>query len=117
MLMANWRENVFDCYMVFAIWSIPLIGLLTWFHSVNMDALANDLEKAYRDSAKSPQAVVLDPNPKYDYRCEETVRVLSERGYTVSINGFFLQPESIEAKGICKVNPKVLRYWKVEGEG
>lgn len=110
-----WRENVLDCYLVVAIWSLPVIGLLTFFHSATMNALANDLEKSYHDGTNSPQVVALDP--KYDYRCTETVKILSERGYTVSINGFVLQPGSLEADGVCRVNLKVLRYWKADGSG
>lgn len=109
--MRNLGEKIFHFIIAFAIGIIPVIFLLSW---INMNALANGLEKAYRDSANSPQVIALDP--KFDYRCTDTVNILAERGYVVSINGFVLQPESIETDGICQVNPKALRYWKDGGE-
>lgn len=108
--MRNLGEKIFHFIIAFAIGIIPVIFLLSW---INMNALANDLEKAYHDNANAPQVVALDS--KYDYRCTDTVEILAGRGYTVSINGFVLKPESIEAKGICQVNPKALRYWKQKG--
>ncbi|MDT8924631.1 hypothetical protein RBE51_17630 [Pseudomonas taiwanensis] len=112
-LLGGVSEKIFDGLMVTGIVSGILAGALSLYHHVSMDALARDMDKAYHQGAENPQSLTLDP--KRDFLCTATVEVLAEHGYSVSINGFILKPETVEAKGICKVNSKVLRYWKPRG--
>lgn len=113
-LIGGVSEKIFDGLMVTAIVSGILTGVLSLYHHVSMDALARDMDRAYHQGAEKPQSLTLDP--KRDFLCSATVEVLAELGYSVLINGFILRPETLETKGICKVNPKILRYWKPRGE-